>query len=142
MFKLYYAQGACSLAPHIALQEAGLDYELASVDLKTKKLKNGQSFLKVNSKGSVPVIELSDGFKLTEGPAIMQFIADKAGNSKIAPENGTVERYKLQEKLNFVTSEMHKGFAPMFAADTPDNYKKIVIIKTSLLMINGELLIL
>ncbi len=112
--KLFYMPGACSLSPHIALLEAGLPFELRKVDGKTKQFDGGGDFLAVNSKGSVPVLELDDGQYLTEGPAIVQYIADKNPSSHLAPAAGTLERYRLQEWLNFITSELHKGFSPLF----------------------------
>jgi glutathione S-transferase len=112
--KLYYSPGACSLSPHIALLEAGIAHDLVKVDLKTKKLEDGGDFLKVNSKGQVPVLVLDNSEQLTEGPVIVQAIADKAADKKLAPAAGTSERYRLQEWLNFVTSELHKNFSPLF----------------------------
>jgi glutathione S-transferase len=112
--KLYYSPGACSLSPHIALLEAGIAHDLVKVDLKTKKLEDGGDFLKVNPKGQVPVLVLDNGEQLTEGPVILQAIADKAADKNLAPAAGTSERYHLQEWLNFVTSELHKNFSPLF----------------------------
>lgn len=125
MVKLYFSPGACSLSPHIALREAGLPFTLEQVDLKEKKTKPGADFLAVNTKGQVPVLELESGERLTEGPAIVQYIADQAPASGLAPANGTLPRYHLQEWLNFVTSEIHKSFTPLFKPNTPDEYKKI-----------------
>jgi glutathione S-transferase len=105
--KLYYSPGACSLSPHIALAEAGLSADLVKVNLKDKKTEAGDDYLKVNPKGQVPVLGLEGGGVLTEGPAIVQYIADKAPHTKIAPANGTAERYQLQEWLNMLTSELH-----------------------------------
>lgn len=119
--KLYYTPGACSLSPHIALREAGLPFELEKVDLKTKTLASGGDFAGVNAKGYVPALQLDDGEVLTEGPAIVQYIADKSPGASLAPAAGTTERYKLQEWLNFITSEMHKGMGSMFnPAQTPE----------------------
>ena len=123
--KLYFSPGACSLSPHIALREAGLGFDLEQVDLGTKKTKAGADFTQVNPKGMVPVLRLDDGAYLTEGPAIVQYIADKAPATGLAPANGTIERYRLQEWLNYITSELHKGFTPLFKANTPDDYKPI-----------------
>ena len=123
--KLFYKPGACSLSPHIVLEESGLPYALEEVDLKTKTLKSGGSYLDVNPKGSVPALEMDDGGLLTEGPAIVQFVADKAGDTGLAPPAGTLARYRLQETLNFISSELHKTFAPLFRPDTPDDYKAI-----------------
>ena len=106
--KLYYTPGACSLSPHIALLEAGLPYDLVKVDLRAKKLENGDDFLKVNPKGQVPVLALDLGELVTEGPVIIQMIADKAGRN-LAPARDLEERYKLLEWLNFITTELHKN---------------------------------
>lgn len=121
--KLYYSPGACSLSPHIALLEAGLGHDLVRVDLKAKKLADGSDFLKINPKGQVPVLVLDDGEQLTEGPVIVQAIADKAADKKLAPATGTTERYRLQEWLNFLTSELHKNFSPLFAPMLSDDTK-------------------
>ncbi len=124
--KLYYSPGACSLSPHIVLREAGMDFTLERVDLQAKKLKeSGADFLAVNPKGQVPVLELDNGERLTEGPAIVQYIADQKPASGLAPANGTMARYHTQEWLNFVTSELHKVFAPLFRPTTPDEFVKI-----------------
>ena len=113
--KLYYTPGACSLSPHIALLEAGLPYDLVKVDLRAKKLENGDDFLKVNPKGQVPVLALDSGELVTEGPVIVQMIADRAAGKNLAPARDSAERYKLQEWLNFITTELHKNFGPMFS---------------------------
>lgn len=123
--KLYYSPGACSLSPHIALREAGIDAELVKVDTKTHKLANGNDYYAINGKGYVPTLELDDGQRLTEGPAIVQYIADRSPATGLAPPAGTLERYRLQEWLNFITSELHKQFSPLFAADTPADYRPI-----------------
>ena len=112
--KLYYSPGACSLSPHIALLEAGLPFELVKVDLRAKKLENGDDFLKVNPKGQVPVVQFESGELVTEGPVIVQMIADKAGKD-LAPARDAQERYKLLEWLNFITTELHKNIGPMFS---------------------------
>ncbi|MFL6816990.1 MAG: glutathione transferase GstA [Bradyrhizobium sp.] len=121
--KLYYSPGACSLSPHIALLEAGLPYELVKVDLKAKKLENGDDYLKVNPKGQVPALGLDNGELLTEGPVIVQMIADKASAKNLAPGRDSAERYKLQEWLNFITTELHKNFGPMFSPVLADDAK-------------------
>jgi glutathione S-transferase len=113
--KLYYSPGACSLSPHIALLEAGLPYDLVKVDLRAKKLENGDDFLKLNPKGQVPALGLDSGEVVTEGPVIVQVIADKAAAKSLAPARDTAERYKLQEWLNFITAELHKNFSPLFS---------------------------
>jgi len=121
--KLYYSPGACSLSPHIALLEAGLSYDLVKVDLKAKKLENGDDYLKVNPKGQVPALGLDSGELLTEGPVIVQMIADKAGDKNLAPARDSAERYKLLEWLNFITGELHKNFSPLFQPVIPDDVK-------------------
>ncbi|MGA7997354.1 MAG: glutathione transferase GstA [Bradyrhizobium sp.] len=121
--KLYYSPGACSLSPHIALCEAGLPYELVKVDLKAKKLENGDDYLKVNPKGQVPALVLDNGELVTEGPVIVQMIADKAAGKNLAPARDNAERYKLLEWLNFVGTELHKNFGPMFSPVLADDAK-------------------
>jgi glutathione S-transferase len=111
------------LSPHIALREAGLDFELEQVDLRSKQTKSGGDLRKINPKGMVPVLLLDSGDTLTEGPAIVQYIADQKPASGIAPALGTIERYHLMEWLNFITSELHKNFTPLFKPTTPDEYK-------------------
>ncbi len=121
--KLYYSPGACSLSPHIALLEAGLPYELVKVDVRAKKLENGDDFLKVNPKGQVPALALDSGELVTEGPVIVQIIADRAAGKNLAPAHGSAERYKLLEWLNFITTELHKNFSPLFAPVLSDDTK-------------------
>ena len=123
--KLYFAPGACSLSPHIVLREAGIPFELEKVDLRAKKTQSGADYLKVNPKGQVPVLVLDDGDSLSEGPAIVQYVADQAPNAKLAPKAGTKERYHLMEWLNYITSELHKSLGALFAPTTPDDWKKI-----------------
>jgi glutathione S-transferase len=123
--KLYYAPGACSLSPHIALEEAGLKYQAIRADLKTKQMEDGGDFKKKNPLGYVPALELDDGSMLFEGPAIVQYIADKAPAKHLAPANGSMDRYKLQSWLNFVSTEVHKGFSPLFNPAMPDEAKKL-----------------
>jgi glutathione S-transferase len=124
--KLYFSPGACSLSPHIVLREAGIPFELQRVDLQAKKLKPSEGdFWKINPKGQVPTLELDSGEVLTEGPAIVQYLADQKPASGLAPANGTLPRYHLQEWLNFVTSELHKVFSPLFRATTPEEFAKI-----------------
>jgi glutathione S-transferase len=122
--KLYYSPGACSLSPHIALHEAGLAHELVKVDLKAKTTESGEDFSKINPKGQVPTLMLDNGTVLTEGPVIVQMIADKAAAKNLAPANGSDERYKMQEWLNFTTSELHKNFSPLFQPALSDETKK------------------
>lgn len=121
--KLYYAPGACSLSPHIALLEAGLPYDLVKVDLRAKKLENGDDFLKVNPKGQVPALGLDSGELVTEGPIIIQMIADKVADKKLAPPRDSNERYKLLEWLNYITTELHKNLGPMFSPVLADDAK-------------------
>lgn len=123
--KLYFAPGACSLSPHIVLRETGQKFDLVQVDLREKKTKDGDDFTKVNGKGQVPTLETDEGFTLTEGPAIIQYVGDKNPGSKIVPANGSKERYQIQELLNFITSDLHKNFTPLFRPNTPDAYKQI-----------------
>jgi glutathione S-transferase len=112
--KLYYSPGACSLSPHIVLLEAGLPFSMVKVDFKTKKTEGGVDYFTVNSKGAVPALQLDDGRVLTEGPAVVQYLADQKPESGLAPRAGTFERYQLMEILNYITSEVHKGFSPLF----------------------------
>lgn len=123
--KLYYSPGACSFSPHIALREAGLDFELVRVDLDKHKLADGSDFSRINPKGYVPVLELDNGTRLTESPAIVQYIADLKPESGLAPKTGSFARYQLQEWLAFINSEVHKGFGPLFKPATPEDYKTI-----------------
>jgi glutathione S-transferase len=123
--KLYYSPGACSLSPHIVLREAGLKFDLEQVDLRTKKTKAGADFTAVNPKGQVPVLVLDNGEKLTEGPVVVQYIADQKPESGLMPPAGSFDRYRVQEWLNFITSELHKSFAPLFNPAVPEDYKKI-----------------
>jgi glutathione S-transferase len=125
--KLYYSPGACSLSPHIALLEAGLPYELVKVDVRAKKLENGDDYLKVNPKGQVPALGLDSGEIVTEGPVIVQIIADRASAKNLAPARDSAERYKLLEWLNFITTELHKNFSPLFNPAIPDDVKKFFV---------------
>src|ERR1700729_1659909 len=124
--KLYYATGACSLSPHIALVEAGLAFTLEQTDLRTKQTKSGGDIRTVNPKGMVPTLVLDNGEVLTEGPAIVQWIADQKPGSGLAPAAGTMARYHLMEWLNFITSELHKSYTPLFSPTVPDEYKQMV----------------
>ncbi len=123
--KLYFSPGACSLSPHIVVREAGIAVDLEQVDLKTKKTKNGADFTAVSPKGQVPTLVLDNGQTLTEGPAIVQYLADQKPQSGLAPQAGTFERYRLQEWLNFISSEIHKPFGSLFNPATPEDYKRI-----------------
>jgi glutathione S-transferase len=124
--KLYYSPGACSLSPHIALAEAGLAYNVEKVDLKTKKTESGADFFAINAAGYVPALVLDNGEVLTEGPAIVQYIADLAPTKKLAPPAGSFERVRLQEVLNFISTELHKSFSPLFNPATPEDWKTVV----------------
>lgn len=124
--KLYYSPGACSLSPHIALHEAGLAFEAIVASTKTHQLPDGTDFYTINPLGYVPVLELDDGERLREGAAIVQYIADQAPEKNLAPANGTLARYRLQEWLNFIGSEIHKNYSPLFSPKTPEDYKPLV----------------
>lgn len=123
--KLYYSPGACSLSPHIVLCEAGLPHELIKVDLKTKKTEHRDDFNAINPKGYVPTLLLDDGEILTEGPAIVQYLADLAPAKALAPAAGTIARVRLQEWLNFISTEVHKGFSPLFR-NAPAEWQGVV----------------
>jgi glutathione S-transferase len=112
--KLFYSPGACSLSPHIVLHELGLPHDVVKVDLKTKQTSDGRDFRTINPKGYVPTLQLDDGTILTEGPAIVQYLADRKPELHLAPVNGTLARYQLQEWLNFISTELHKQFSPLF----------------------------
>lgn len=122
--KLYYAPGTCALSPHIVALEAGLPVTLVRVDNKNKTTESGEDYRKINPKGYVPLLELDNGVRLTEGPAIVQYLADQAPAMELAPAAGTLERYQLQEWLNFISSEIHKQFSPLFDAGMPDESKE------------------
>ena len=121
--KLYYSPGACSYAPHIALSEAGLPFEAIKVDLRTHKLADGTDYHTVNPKGYVPLLELDDGERLTEVAVILQYVADRKPGT-LAPAFGSLERYRLMEWLNFISSEVHKQFNPLWYPDTPEATKQ------------------
>ena len=123
--KLYYSPGACSLSPHIVLREAGLPFTPVLASTKTHQLADGTDYYTINPKGYVPLLELDDGQRLSEGPAIVQYIADQVPAKKLAPPAGTMARYRLMEWLNFITSELHKGFSPLFNKDFPEAGKEI-----------------
>ncbi len=121
--KLYYAPGACSLSPHIVSREAGIDLEFERVDIAQKRTGSGKDFWGVNPKGQVPVLEIDNGQKLTEGPVIVQYLAAQNPGSGLVPAPGTIDRYRAQEWLNFVASEMHKTYGPLFRPTTPEEFK-------------------
>jgi len=121
--KLYFASNACSLSPHIALRESGLPFELERVDLKTKRTASGQDFLAVNPKGYVPALRLDDGQILTEGAVIVQWIADQRPESGLIPPAGTMARYRVQEWLHYIATELHRGFGPLYNKLIPEEVK-------------------
>jgi glutathione S-transferase len=123
--KLYYSPGACSLSPHIVLRESGLAFEPVLASTKTHKLADGTDYYGINPKGYVPLLELDNGERLSEGPVIVQYIADQVPAKKLAPANGTMARYRLQEWLNFITSELHKGFSPLFNPAVAEDAKPL-----------------
>lgn len=123
--KLFYAPGACSVSPHIALCEAGIPHQIEKVDLKAKKTESGADYMAINPKGYIPALQLDNGEMLVEGAVIVQYIADQKPDSGLAPKAGTMERYRLQEWLTFISSELHKTFSPLFNAAMPDEGKKI-----------------
>ena len=117
--KLFYSSGACSLSPHIVAHEAGIELRLQKVDLKTKTIATEGDYLKINPKGSVPALQLDDGQVLTEGPVVVQYLADLKPAKGLAPPAGTMARYRLQEWLGYINSELHKTYSPLFRAETP-----------------------
>jgi len=139
--KLYYSSGACSMAPHIALHESGLKFEHVLAPTKTHQLEDGTDYYTINPLGYVPLLELDDGTRLAECQAILQYIADQAPEKKLAPANGTLDRYKLQSWLTFIGMELHRNFTPLFNAATPAEYKTIVIDKlmSRLKWVDGQL---
>lgn len=124
--KLYYSPGACSLSPHIVLHESGLPFETVLASTKTHQLPDGTDFYTINPLGYVPVLELDNGERLREGVAIVQYIADQVPDKQLAPANGSLARYRLQEWLNFIATEIHKGHSPLFAPTTPEDYKPLL----------------
>lgn len=121
--KLYFSPGACSLAPHIVLREANLDFALARVDLADHKTANGENYYEVNQKGAVPVLELEDGERLTEGPVIAQYVCDRSSRADLMPAAGSLARYRVLEWQNYVTSELHKFYSPLFRPDFDESGK-------------------
>jgi glutathione S-transferase len=124
--KLFYKPGACSLASHITLRESGKDFTLDGVDLMKKRLENGDDFFAVNPKGQVPALLLDDGTLLTEGVAIMQYLADTVPDRQLLAPTSSLSRYKTIEWLNYIATELHKGFSPLFRPDTPEEYKPTI----------------
>jgi glutathione S-transferase len=139
--KLYYSPGACSLSPHIALHEAGLAFEAIAAPTKTHKLADGTDYYSINPLGYVPLLVLDDGRQLREGPAIVQYIADQAPEKQLAPVAGSFERYKLQEWLTFIGTELHKGFSPLFTPGMPEEVKTAALTRLGarLQWVEGEL---
>jgi glutathione S-transferase len=139
--KLYYSPGACSLSPHIALKESGLAFEAIAAPTKTHKLNDGTDYYTINPLGYVPLLVLDDGRQLHEGPAIVQYIADLVPSKHLAPANGTYERYKLQEWLNFIGTELHKNFSPLFTPGMPEEAKAMAKTRLTsrLQWVDGEL---
>ncbi|MFO1352059.1 MAG: glutathione transferase GstA [Gammaproteobacteria bacterium] len=129
--KLYFSPGACSLSPHIVAREAGYALDLEQVDLKAKKTKSGADYLQINPKGYVPALQLDDGQILTEGPVLLQYLADKRPESNLIAKAGAMERYRTQEWLVFVGTELHKAFSPLFNPATPEEFKKMTIERIS-----------
>ena len=125
MHTLYYAPGACSLAPHIALREAGLPFDMKKVSTRTKEMEDGGDYRSVNPLGYVPALTLPDGTLMTEAPVILQYVADQAPEKALAPANGTRERYTLQSILNFIATELHKSFSPLFNPNLADDAKAV-----------------
>lgn len=139
--KLYFSPGACSLSPHIVLREAGYAFDLEKVSLADKKTASGADYRAINPKGYVPALQLDNGEVLTEGPAIVQYLADVKPESKLAPVAGTMERYRLLEWLNFISTELHKGFSPLFKPGTPEETKQTLrsLLATRLDFVEAQL---
>jgi glutathione S-transferase len=139
--KLYYSPGACSLSPHIVLKESGLAFEAIAAPTKTHKLLDGTDYYTINPLGYVPYLVLDDGRTLHEGPAIVQYIADQVPGKQLAPANGSWERYKLQEWLNTIGTELHKGFSPLFTPGMPEQAKELAKARlvSRLTWVDGEL---
>lgn len=127
--KLYFSPGACSLAPHIALREAGLPFELVRVDTGVHKLKDGTDYYKINPKGYVPAIQLDDGQVMTEGAALLQYIGDQAPAKGLIPKAGSFERFRANEWLTYLSSEIHKGYSPLFNPNLKDDAKAVLRAK-------------
>jgi len=139
--KLYYSPGACSLSPHIVLKESGLAFEAIAAPTKTHQLADGTDYYSINPLGYVPYLVLDDGRNLREGPVIVQYIADQVPEKNLAPANGSWERYKLQEWLNTIGTELHKGFSPLFTPGMPDDAKALARTRLNgrLQWVDGEL---
>lgn len=139
--KLYYSPAACSLAPHIVLREAGLPFALEKVDTARHLTAGGGDFHEVNPKGQVPVLQLEDGTRVTEGPVIAQLVADRAEATTLMPPHGTLARYRVMEWQNYVTSELHKSFTPLFASDVDATAKEVLAgkLRKKLEWVDGQL---
>jgi glutathione S-transferase len=137
--KLYYAPGACSQAPHIILHEIGLPFEAARVDLRTKRLETGEDYFSINPKGAVPALALDDGAILTENAVVLQYLADQAPQTRLIPAFGTLARYRVLEWLNFIASELHKGFAPLFHPTGQPRADALANISAKLDYVEGRL---
>ncbi|MDB2183006.1 glutathione transferase GstA [Citrobacter farmeri] len=139
--KLFYKPSACSLASHITLRESGKDFTLDGVDLMKKRLENGDDFFAVNPKGQVPALLLDDGTLLTEGVAIMQYLADSVPDRQLLAPVSSISRYKTLEWLNYIATELHKGFTPLFRPDTPEEYKPTVraLLEKKMQYVDGSL---
>ena len=124
--KLYYSPGACSQAPHILLHEIGLSHDAERVDLKNKVTENGRPYLDINPKGSVPALELDNGEVLTENAVILQYLGDRAGSTDVLPQVGDFRRYRVLELVNFITTELHKSFSPLFSPVAGDETKRFM----------------
>ncbi|NUP05345.1 MAG: glutathione transferase GstA [Polyangiaceae bacterium] len=122
--KLYFSPGACSLAPHIVAREAGIDIGFEKVDTKTKKTETGADYASANPKGYVPALQLDDGALLTEGPVISQYLAEKKPGSGLVPEAGSMARFRVQELLGYINSEIHKSYSPLFYPTTPEETRQ------------------
>jgi len=127
--KLFYSPGACSLSPHIVLREAGLSFTLERVNFATKTTDSGAKYLDITSKGRVPALQLPNGEVLTEGPSIVQYIADTNPSANLAPPAGTLARARVQEALNFIGTELHKSFSPLFSSVAPEAVKEAAVPK-------------
>ncbi len=139
--KLYYSTGSCSLSPHIVLREADLPFDLVLAPTKTHKLPDGSDYYAINPLGYVPLLELDDGARLREGPVIVQYIADQVPEKNLIPAHGTMPRYRVQEWLTFISTELHKGFGPLFNAAVPEEAKGVFRDKliNRLLWVDSEL---
>lgn len=139
--KLFYKPGACSLAPHIILRESGRDFTLESVDLMQKKLENGDDYFQIAPKGQVPALLLDDNTLVTEAVVIMQYLADAVPDRQLLAPTSSINRYKTLEWLNFIATELHKGFTPLFRPDTPEDYKPVAraLLEKKLQYVNGAL---